>query len=197
MRLHSKALLGMLVVLLLSSTGLAATSATGTNTVAPTLAISVTVQSAVELTLGSGGSPPGTPCTINPGGGGDYNLSFGNVNGLGVGTPTCGGVTSVTASNATYATSYKLTPRFSGQSSATGSIVLTAPAFANPTILTLKEGATTGTLVAVPSAPGSAQITGLASGTAVERYLGVTVSNVSPGFAGADATTVTFSMTVP
>jgi hypothetical protein len=196
MRLHSKALLGMLVVLLLSSTGLAATSATGTNTVAPTLAISVNVQSGVELTLATGTSGP-APCAINPGGGGDYNLSFGNVNGLGVGTPTCGAVTSVTASNATYATSYNLTPRFSGQSSATASIVLTAPAFANPSILTLKEGATTGTLVAVPSAPGPAQITSLASGTAVERYLGVTVSNASPGFTGADTTIVTFTMTVP
>jgi len=194
MRLHMKALLGMLVVLLLSSTGLAATSATGTSTVAPTLAISVNVQSAVELTLATGATGP-TPCTINTAS--DYSMDFGNVNGLGVGTPTCGTVTSVTGSDATYATSYQLTPRFSGQSSATASVVLTAPAFANPTILTLKEGAATGTLVAVPSAPGPAQITGLASGTAVERYLGVTVSNVSPGFAGADATTVTFSMTVP
>jgi hypothetical protein len=195
MRLHSKALLGMLVVLLLSSTGLAATSATGTNTVAPTLAISVNVQSGVELTLATGTSGP-APCPINPGGGGDYNLSFGNVNGLGLGTPTCGAVTA-DASGATYATSYHLTPRFSGQSSATGSIVLTAPAFANPSILTLKEGATTPTLVAVPAAPGPAQITGLASGTAVERYLGVTVSNASPGFTGADTTIVTFTMTVP
>lgn len=193
MRLHMKALLGMLVVLLLSSTGLAATSATGTNTVAPTLAISVNVQSAVELTLTTGTTGP-TPCTINTAS--DYSMDFGNVNGLGVGTPSCGAVT-VTGSDATYATSYNLTPRFSGQTSTTASVVLTAPAFANPTILTLKEGATAGGLAAVPSAPGPAQITGLSSGATVERYLGVTVSNVSPGFAGADATTVTFSMTVP
>ncbi len=192
MRLHSKALLGMLVVLLLSSTGLAATSATGTNTVAPTLAISVNVQSAVELTLATGATGP-TPCTINTAS--DYSMDFGNVNGLGVGTPSCGAVTS-DASGATYATSYNLTPRFSGQSSTTASVVLTAPAFAHPTVLTLKEGATAGGLAAVPSAPGPAQITGLSSGATVERYLGVTVSNVSPGFAGADATTVTFSMTV-
>jgi hypothetical protein len=194
MRLRSRLLLGMLVVLLLSSTGLAATSATNTNSVAPTLAISVNVQSAVELTLATGATGP-TPCTINTAS--DYSMSFGNVNGLGVGSPTCGAVTSVTASNATYATSYRLTPRFSGQSSTTASVVLTAPAFANPTILTLKEGATTGGLAAVPSTPGPAQITALSSGATVERYLGVTVSNVSPGFAGADATTVTFSMTVP
>jgi hypothetical protein len=184
----------MLVVLLLSSTGLAATSAIGTNTVAPTLAISVNVQSAIELTLATGATGP-TPCTINTAS--DYSMSFGNVNGLGVGTPSCGAVTLVTGSNATYATSYRLTPRFSGLSSTTASVVLTAPAFANPTVLTLKEGATTGGLVAVPSTPGPAQITGLSSGATVERYLGVTVSNASPGFAGADATTVTFSMTVP
>lgn len=112
MRLPSRPLLGVLVLLLLSSTGLAATWATNTNTVAPTLAISVTVQSAVQLTLATGVSG-GTPCTITAAS--DYSMSFGNVNGLGVGTPTCGAVTSVTSSDATYATSYQLTPRFSGQ----------------------------------------------------------------------------------
>lgn len=193
MRLHSKALLGMLVVLLLSSTGLAATSATG-NTVAPTLAISVNVQSAVELTLATGATGP-NPCTINTAS--DYSMSFGNVNGLGVGTPTCGAVTSVTGSDATYATSYQLKPRFSGQSSTTASVVLTAPAFAHPTILTLKEGLTTGGLAAVPSAPGTAQITALSSGATVERYLAVTVSNAANGYAGSDSTTLTYTMTVP
>jgi len=196
MRLRSLVLPAMLVLLLVSSVGLTATSATNTNTVAPTLVISVNVQSAVQLTLATGTSGP-TPCAINAGGGGDYNLSFGNVNGLGVGTPTCGAVASVTSSDATYATSYQLTPSFSGLSSTTASVVLTAAAFANPSILTLKEGATTGTLTAVPSAPGPAQITGLSSSVAVERYLGVTVSNASPGFTGSDTTIVTFTMTVP
>jgi hypothetical protein len=194
MKLPSRPLLGMLALLLLSSTGLAATSAIGTNTVAPTLAISVNVQSAVELTLATGATGP-TPCTINTAS--DYSMSFGNVNGLGVGTPTCGAVTSVTASDATYATSYRLTPRFSGQTSTTASVVLTAPAFAHPTVLTLKEGATTGGLTAVPSTPGPAQITALNSGATVERYLAVTVSNAPSGYAGADSTTVTFTMTVP
>jgi hypothetical protein len=185
----------MLVVLLLSSTGLAATSATGTNTVAPTLAISVDVQSAVELTLGPGASGPGTPCTINPAS--DYSMSFGNVNGLGVGTPTCGGVTSVTGSDATYATSYKLTPRFSGQSSAAASVALTALAFAHPTVLTLMEGATTGGLATVPTSGSTHVISTLSSGTPVERYLAVTVSIAPTGYTGSDSTTLTFTMTVP
>jgi hypothetical protein len=192
MRLPSRPLLGMLVMLLLSSTGLAATSATGT-TVAPTLAITVTVQSAVELTLATGTSGP-TPCTISTAS--DYSMSFGPVNGLGVGTPFCGGVTHDT-SGATYATSYNLTPRFSGQTVAAASVALTATAFANPTILTLKEGATTGALTAVPTSGTTHTISSLSSGTTVEHYLGVTVSNAPTGYVGADNTTLTFTMTVP
>jgi hypothetical protein len=126
-------------------------------------------------------------------------MTISNVNGLGVGTPSCGAMTSVTTTDATYATSYNLTPRFSGQSSGTASVALTAPVFTHSTILTLKEGLTTGGLAAVPSSPpGSPQITGLSSGTTVERYLGVTVSNAPTGWTGGpDNTTLTFTMTVP
>ena len=46
--------LAIFAALLLASTSFAATQATGTNTVAPTLQVSATIQSAVQLTLSTG-----------------------------------------------------------------------------------------------------------------------------------------------
>src|SRR5262245_24878442 len=64
---------------------LASNDAVNTNTVSPTLAVSVTVQKAIRLTLATG-----TQCTVGTGGGGDYNINFGNVDALAINTPSCG-----------------------------------------------------------------------------------------------------------
>lgn len=175
----------------------AATTATNTNTVAPTLVVNATVQSAVSLTLATGSS--GSPCTIAAGGGGDYNVSFGNVNGLGVGTPTCGTVTS-TSSNATYATSYQLTASYAGFSSISGTaVVVTTPGFTHSSLLTLGEASTTaGPFTTVPSSGSAVSIGATSSGTAISRALSLAVANTNGGsaFNGADTATVTFTLTV-
>jgi hypothetical protein len=182
---------------------LAATSATASNTVAPTLNVSVNVQTAVSLTLATG-SDAGS-CVIASGGGGDFNISLGNVNGLGLGTPTCGAVASVTPANATYATNYQMTPSYSGFTATTATVSLTAPVFTHSGALTLEEGTAAGSMTAVPTSGTAHGVAVTASGTPISRYLGVQVSNANGGAAfpgtaggsGADSTLVTFTMTVP
>lgn len=175
----------------------ATTSAFNTSSVAPTLAVSATVQTAVSLTLATGTS--GTPCALSPGGGGDFNISFGNVNGLGVGTPTCGSVTS-TGSNATYATSYQLTASYAGFSSISGTtVVLTTPGFTHSGLLTLGEAATTaGPFTAIPSSGSAVSVSTPTSAVAINQALALTVSNTNGGsaFTGNDSAIVTFTLTV-
>jgi hypothetical protein len=175
----------------------ATTTAANTNTVAPTLVVNATVQTAVSLTLTTGTS--GSPCTISPDGGGDYSLSFGNVNGLGVGTPTCGTVTS-TSSNATYSTSYQVTATYSGFSTYNGTTVtLTTPGFTHSSLLTLGEAATTaGPFTAVPATGTTVSIPATTSASAVSRALSLTVANTNGGgsFNGADSAIITFTLTV-
>lgn len=181
--------------------GLATTFASGTNTVAPTLKVSLNVQTAVQLTLATGASG----CTISPGGGGDFSLNFGNVNGLGVGTPSCGSVSS-TSSNATYATSYQLTASYSGFTTTSGSaVVVTTPGFTNSSALTLGEGSSaSGPFTNVPSTGSAVSIATTTSGAAVARALAVTVSNANgagafpgtSGASGADSAILTFTLTV-
>jgi hypothetical protein len=144
-------------------------------------------------------------CTVSAGGGGDFSINLGNVNGLGVGTPTCGSVAAVGASNATYATNYQITPSYSGFTVTTSTVSLTAPGFTHSGTLTLEEGSAAGSMTAVPTSGTGHAIAVTASGTAISRYLGVQVSNANgsgafPGTAGAsgaDSTLVTFMMTVP
>ena len=192
-----------LFVALSARTGFATTFTTASNTVAPTLSVSVNVQTAVSLTMATG-SVSGS-CTVSAGGGGDFSINLGNVNGLGVGTPTCGSVSSVTASNATYATNYQITPSYSGFTATTSTVSLTAPAFTHSGTLTLEEGSAAGSMTTVPTSGTAHAIAVTTSGTAISRYLGVQVSNANgsgafPGTAGgsgADSTLVTFTMTVP
>lgn len=203
MRKLTIALFGLVVFAI---PAMAATSATATNTLATTLKVNVNVQTAVSLTLATGTTGT-TPCSVTTGSGTDFSIDFGNVNGLGVGTVSCGTVTAG-ASDATYATSYKLTPSFSGFTAASGATIsLTAPAFTNSGTLTLVEGATAGSMTAVPASGTTHQFTVTAanSGVSFDRFLGVQVSNANgagafPGTAatsGADSSTVTFTLTVP
>lgn len=179
----------------------------GANTGVVALTISDTQQTALSLQLATGSAGPGTPCTVGAGAGTDFSINFGNVNGLGVGTPTCGGVVATTASAATYATSYQLTPSYADFSSTTATVSLTSSGFVNSTTLTLLEGsaATTASLTTIPVSGTGHSIAVTSSGTAIGRFLGIKVASTNgsgsfPGTAGAsgsDSATLTFTMTVP
>ncbi len=204
MKLYTKVLVLLGVVALLTMTGFAATSATGvttatTNAISPTLKVSVKVENAVQLTL----SQVTGNCPITAGTGTDYAIDFGTVNGLGIAS-TSGGTTcatpTVNAGNATYTTQYQVTPKYSGFSSASAHISLTAPSFTTVTTgLSLVEGATTASLTAVPTSGTGDQFAVASSGTAITRVLGVQVSNGNGAgtLTGSDNTTVTFTMIIP
>ena len=109
-----------MVMALATMPAFAATQAVNTNTIPPTLKINVTVQDAIQLTLATAGG-----CTVNAGCGGDYNMSFGNVDALGINVPACGSQfapTSPGVTNAAYYTPYSITPVFTSQSVATNTL---------------------------------------------------------------------------
>jgi hypothetical protein len=192
MKLFTKTLVLLVAVMLFSMAGFAANSAAG-NTVSPTLRVNVNVQSAVQLTLSTG-----TQCPIANGTApDDYAINFGNVNGLGAGSPTCGTVTPGSG-NATYSTDYQITPTFTGSTGPGTITVAQTSAFTHSSILTLKEGATAATMNTLTTT--AAQISNsAASGTPITRFLGVTVAvqNGPGAYAGPDTSLVTFTLTVP
>ena len=194
------------VVAAWSSAASAATDAVNTNTVAPTLQVSVTVQKAIRLTLSTGTS--GTTCTVTAAS--DYSMNFGNVDALGINTP-CGAKfdpTTPGTSPAAYYTDYRVTPTFTNQAG-TGA---TVTAYVSSNFATLNNilsvvqanstPASIGALAAMSVSSGSPTSlgAGLASGTAVTRYVGVQVqptNSSSTTVSGSDSATITYTMTIP
>jgi hypothetical protein len=161
-----------------------------------TLTVTVQSQTAVQLTLGTatGGA------TITPSA--DFSLSFGNVNGLGIG-PAGGFITNSVAGGMMYLTPYLIQPAFSGMSSTTATVkVYVSTNFAHPTLLTLNDATSSpGPYSAISASAGAqTQITASAADrSSITRYLGLFVSNVNGATAynGSDSATLTFTMTVP
>ena len=172
-----------------------------TGTVIETLTLSLnnpreTLQSAVQLTLaGAAGGLSITPAA-------DYAMNFGNVNGLGFG-PGAGLTVSAAAGGVVYATPYLLQPSFSDQSNTTATLsVFVRPNFAHPAVLALEDAtSSTGPFATIGTSPGGAVVisTSAANRSTITRFLGLFVSNVNgaTAFAGTDAATLVFTMTVP
>jgi hypothetical protein len=191
----------------LSPAAFAATDAVNASSVSPTMQVTVTVQKAIRLTLSQGSSA--SACAVTTAS--DFSMNFGNVDALGINTPTCGSkfdpATPGTSAAAFY-TDYKLTPVFTNQSSTSATI----SAYVSTNFATLgnvlavvqanSAPANIGALSATSTNSGSPTSigTGLASGTAITRYIGVTVQPTNSGsatVAGSDAATITYTMTVP
>ena len=179
----------------------AATNAVNTNTVSPTLAVNVTVQKAISLTLATG-----TGCAVSAGGGADYSISFGNVDALAINTPTCGSKFSPTtpgSTNAVYYSDYVVTPVFTSQSVTTNTLsayVSSAFAKANLSIVQSNSApAAIGNLSALSTNSGSqtSVATNATSGTGLTRYIGVSVAPTNgASLTGADSATITYTLTV-
>jgi hypothetical protein len=201
--------LGMMA---LSTAAFAGTTATNTNTVSPTLQISATIQSAVQLTL-STGSVAATHCAVTVGGSTDYAMSFGTVDALGINNGACNKFAPTTpgVSNAIYWSDYNLTPVFTSQSATSATTIkaqVTTDFGVPHNIFVVRDTANSS---AVP--PNAAAFTalntaaqdtivgpgGVTSGTAITRYIGVAVTplNGPPAvLTGAQTATVTFTLTV-
>jgi hypothetical protein len=185
----------------------AATSAVNASTVSPTLQVSVTVQKAIALTLSQGAGAGACNVTTAS----DYSISFGNVDALGINTPTCGAKfdpTTPGVSASAYYTDYKLTPMFTNQSATSATVTAyVSTNFATlSSILSVVQASSApgniGALSAMSTSSGSPTSVGtsLASGTAVTRYIGVTVQPTNSGsstVSGSDTATITYTMTVP
>jgi hypothetical protein len=211
----------LLMALLLMSVSavFANTGAANTNTVSPTLVINATVQDAVLLTLKTGTLAGINHCAIAAGGGGDYNMSFGTVDALGINAGNCNQFAPTTPGQtaAVYYTDYQLTPAWAGLT-ATSAATLTAfaPAAEAGVVVQVPStstdqsttaglnvgtwstiGATAGT--ATPVVSGTVLSGAGADGTAVTRFLALSVSPTATAAAGggtAVSTTVTFTMTI-
>jgi hypothetical protein len=185
----------------LAAPAMASNEAVNTNTVSPTLAVNVTVQKAIRLTLATG-----TGCAVSAGGGADYSISFGNVDALAINTPTCGGKFAPTTpgtTNAAYYSDYVVTPTFTSQSVTTNTLsayVSTAFAKSNLSIVESNSApAAIGNLTPMSTSSSSqtSVATNATSGTGLTRYVGVSVAPTNgAGLTGADSATITYTLTV-
>jgi len=157
---------------------------------------STQVQTAVQLTLATAAGG----LTVQPAG--DYQMAFGNVNGLGIG-PGAGLTTVAAAGGTIYSTPYLLQPVFSDFTSTTATLkVFASTNFAHPTSLILEDAAVaTGPYAAISIAAGAptTMTSAAADRSTITRFLGLLVSNANGAgvFAGNDSATLTFTITVP
>jgi hypothetical protein len=132
---------------------------------------------------------------------GVFSLNFGNVNGLGLGTPSTGVTVAVQAGGALYTAPVTLTPRYSGftTSSSSVSVVLDSAAGNTSGNAGTREGATAATVVAPSSLIPNVFTTTASNGTAINRNVGMFVSNANGGGAvnGAMNSRLVYQITVP
>lgn len=203
----------IMTVLAMSAAAFAGTQATNASTVSPTLQVNANVQKAVQLTL-STGTVAAAHCAVAAGGGGtDYSMNFGTVDGLGINAGNCNKFSPTTpgSTNAVYWSDYQLTPVFSSQSVSTNTITAqvttTFGGVANGTsnLIVVRDTANSATLPAsaasfsnVGSASADTIATNAANGTAITRYIGIAVTpaNGASVLTGNQSATVTFTLTV-
>ncbi|MET0621339.1 MAG: hypothetical protein ABW250_00015 [Pyrinomonadaceae bacterium] len=154
------------------------------------LEMSATVQTAVQLNIstGSGGATvSGSNST------GLFSLSFGNINGLGVGTPAAGVTVVADASGALYKTPINLTPLYSGFTTETATIEVEQDA-AGDTALAREGNSSISAASTVSTSTPASVASGGASGVAVERYVGMYAARTES--AGAKSATLIYTITV-
>lgn len=193
-----------------STAAFAATTATNTNTVSPTLQISATIQKAVQLTL-STGTAAVTHCTVTPTGGTpDYTMDFGTVDALGVNAGNCNKFNPANpgVDNAIYWSDYNVTPIFTSHTATSGTTI-TAQVTTNfgvSNIFIVRDAANSSTVPASAAAFTALSTAtadtiagpGVTSGTALTRFIGVAVTPANGATVGQGSQTaiVTFTLTV-
>ena len=99
-----------------------------------------------------------------------FSIAFGNVNGLGLGTPTTGVTVTVDASGALYKTPINLTPVYSGFDTETADITVEAGASGDEDLA--REGNAAISSSSTVSATPASVISNAASGSNNERFVG-------------------------
>lgn len=203
-------------LLTVASTSFAATQAANAATVSPTLNISATIQKAVSLTLATGATAGINHCAVAAGGGPpDYTMSFGTVDALAINPGGCNKFAPTTpgTTDAIYWSDYQITPVYTSHQTF-GATTVTAQVttnFAAPNNLYVVRDTSNSNAATVTTPAGVASFTalstssadpigasGVASGTALTRFIGVGVkplNNATVSYASQTAT-VTFTLTV-
>lgn len=201
-------------VMALSVMASAATSAVNANTVAPTLAVSATIQKAVSLTLATGTTAAISHCAVVAAGGSpDFTMNFGTVDALAINNGNCNKFAPATpgTTNAVYWSDYSLTPSFTSQATTNAStitayvstnfpgsniaIVRSATANSSATPAGVASFANMATAAPGDTVAASADITG--SGVVLTRFLGVSIAPTNgAGTLTGGTATVTFTLTV-
>src|SRR5215469_4840465 len=186
----------------------AGTQGTNTNTVSPTLQVSINIQKAVRLTLSTGTAVVAHCAVVNNGGNPDYTIDFGTGDALGINAGNCNlfGTANPGVDSAISWSDYNLTPVFTNQSTTNNTItaqVTTNFTAANASIVrdsansnTIPASAAQFTAMGVAAADTIA--TNAANHTAITRFIGVAVAptNGAGTLTGAQSATVTFTLTV-
>lgn len=207
-----KKLFALLAIVMVASFAFAGTQATNAASVAPTLQISATIQKAVSLTLSTGTAAVSHCAVTATGASPDYTMNFGNVDALGINAGNCNKIAPAVpgTDNAIYWSDYTLTPVYTSHTAFSNStitaqvttdfggagnifVVRSATATSSSTPAAATDFAAMGT--------GSADTVGaagVASGTALTRFLGVAITpaNGATVLQGAQSATVTFTLTV-
>jgi hypothetical protein len=203
-------------LLMMASTSFAATQAANATTVAPTLNISATIQKAVSLTLSTGATAGISHCTVTAAGGSpDYTMNFGTVDALGINAGNCNKFNPATpgTNDAIYWSDYQILPVYTSHKVFAGTTVtaqvttdFAAPhnvfivrdtSSSNAATVTTPSGVGNFTALSTASAD-TIGASGVVSGTALTRFLGVEVTpaNAANVLQGAQTATVTFTLTV-
>ena len=185
--------------------GTASASAQGPSITSPStsnLTISATAQSALQIDIATDVGGATVTGAVGENSTGVFSVSFGNVNGLGIGSPTSGvSITSRDSSGTLYTSPIKLTPYFSGFTSTTATVKVYQDASTSSNSQSAaREGSAPGSVAAVPTTALTANTvtSTAASGTDITRYVGLFVSNANGGSSvtGALAPKVIYEVSV-
>jgi hypothetical protein len=185
--------------------GAASAYAQGPSVTSPStsnLTISATAESALQIDIATAAGGATVTGATGENSTGVFSVSFGNVNGLGIGSPTSGvSITSRDSSGTLYTSPIKLTPYFSGftDTTATVKVYQDATTSANSQAA-VREGSAPGSVAAVPTTALTANTvtSTAASGVDINRYVGLFISNANGGSSvtGALAPKVIYEVSV-
>src|SRR5215469_10851294 len=198
----------MLTVLAVVPVAFAGTQGANTNTVSPTLQVSINIQKAIRLTLSTGTAAVTHCAVVNNGGNPDYTMNLGTGDALGINAGNCNlfGPANPGVDSAIYWSDYNLTPVFTNQSTTNNTItaqVTTNFTAANASVVrdsansaTVPASAASFTAMGVAAADTIA--TNATNGTALTRFIGVAIAptNGAGTLTGVQNATVTFTLTV-
>lgn len=182
----SAALLLGLAATFASAQGPASNAATTTSE----LEMSATVQTAVQLNISTGA---GGSTVSGSNSNGLFSVNFGNINGLGLGTPAAGVSVVADSSGALYKTPINITPVYSGFTTETATIEVEQDA-AGDTAMAREGNSSISSGSTVSTSTPASVASGAASGVAVERFVGMYANRNEA--AGAKSATLIYTVTV-